>query len=174
MNGSQQQPTTGGHIFLQAVPSALCPHVRWALENVMRTPVRLAWTDQKAQPGSQRAEIEWAGAPGTAAQLASALRQLKNLYFEITERATSQGSAQRFMHTPSLGICVLPTDAQGNFTVTEDRIRYAFERAQGDYGELYRQFSLALGQEWDQELEPLRVGSGHSNIQRISRRSTAY
>ena len=173
MTSSQQKPTTGGLIFLHAVPAALCPHVRWSLENVMRAPVSLSWAAQSARPGSQRAELEWAGEPGTAAVLASALRQLKTLHFEITERASAQSSSLRYMHTPELGICVLPTVIQGNFTVTEDRIRYAFETANGDYSELYRQFSLALGQDWDQELEPLRVGSGHSNIQRISRRPTA-
>lgn len=136
----------------------------------MRTPVGLTWSAQSTKPGTQRADLEWVGESGTAAVLASALRQLKDLHFEITERASASSSSLRYMHTPELGICVLPTDVQGNFTVTEDRIRYAFETANGDYTELYRQFSLALGQDWDQELEPLRVGSGHSNIQRISRR----
>ena len=71
------------------------------------------------------------------------------------------------MHTPSLGLCTLPVDMHGNFTVTEDRIRYAFEQAAGDYNALYDQFALALGQAWDDELEPLRHSDSTINIAHI-------
>lgn len=169
-HGSLHRPApTGGFVLLHAVPTILTSHVRWSLENILKAPLSLHWEDQPAHPGCQRAELTWTGLEGTATQLASALRQFTDTYFEITERPTVSSSALRIMHTPALGLCALPVDVHGNFTVTEDRIRYAFEQAAGDYKALYDQFALALGQAWDEELEPLRHRSSMSNIAHIRR-----
>lgn len=157
-------PQTGGFILLHAVSAALTSHVRWAIENALKAPLNLRWEPQPVKPGYQRTELTWTGPEGTATHLASALRQFTDTYFEITERPTLTSSALRIMHTPSLGLCTLPVDTHGNFTVTEDRIRYAFEQAAGDYDVLYEQFALALGQAWDDELEPLRHYNRISNI----------
>lgn len=162
---------TGGFLLIHAAPLALTPHIGWAVENVMRAPVDFTWLDQPARPGTQRTELTWAGQAGTAAQLASALRSFEGIFFEVTERASANSDAVRLMHTPALGICAVPTDVAGNFTVNEDRVRYAFEQAAGSFDELYRHFSLMLGQQWDDELEPLRTASGHNNITRITRRA---
>ena len=147
---------TGGSIFLLAVPSALASHVVWALENLTTERVTPTWQTLPNKPGYHRADISWQGKSGGAALIASTLRQFKGIFFEVTERRTATSDALRIMHTPSLGICTLPVDVQGNFTVSEDRIRYAFEQAAGSFDELYHQFSLAVGQPWDEELEPLR------------------
>lgn len=158
---------TGGFVLLHAVPAALTSHIRWSIENTLKASLNLSWEAQPARPGYQRTELTWTGPAGTAAQLASALRQFSDTHFEITERPTATSSALRIMHTPSLGLCTQPVDAQGNFTVTEDRIRYAFEQAAGDYKALYDQFALALGQAWDEELEPLRYSKKTINIAHI-------
>lgn len=164
-------PQTGGFLFIHSAPVHLTPHIRWAIENVMKTPVQLTWQQQTVHGAhTQRTELTWSGAAGTAGILASALRTFDSIFFEITEKATLNNDALRFMHTPSLGICTVPTDSEGNFTVNEDRIRYAFEQAAGNFEALYQQFSLLLGQQWDEELEPLRAASGHSNITRLARR----
>lgn len=160
-------PQTGGLILLHAVPAALTSHVRWAIENALKTSLNLRWESQATHPNHQRTELTWTGPAGTATQLASALRQFSDTYFEITERPTVTSGALRIMHTPSLGLCALPVDVHGNFTVTEDRIRYAFEQAAGDYNALYEQFALALGQAWDDELEPLRYSNTMINIAHI-------
>ena len=44
----------------------------------------------------------------------------------------------------------------GNICVSEDRIRYAFEAAGGDPSAVVSELSLALGEAWDEELEPFR------------------
>ncbi|WP_421082994.1 DUF3145 family protein [Rothia nasimurium] len=148
---------TGGYIFLHASPAALTSHLEWALDAVVGQGPPLLWKPQHHLPGHLCTDLLWEGPAGTAARIASALRPVGSTYFEITEGATASSDALRIMHTPNLGICTVTVDRQGNFTVTEDRIKYAFEQAAGNYQELYRQFSLALGEPWDEELEPFRL-----------------
>lgn len=168
---SDQHLTTGGYLLLHAVPSTVTPHLRWAIESVVKNAVSLNWQEQAALPGHQRAELRWSGQQGTAAQLASALRVFDGVFFEVTERATPTTDAVRFMYTPSLGICAVGTDVLGNFTVTEDRVKYAFEQAEGSFEALYQEFSLMLGEPWDEQLEPLRAASGQSNITHINQKT---
>jgi hypothetical protein len=103
-----------------------------------------------------RAEIGWAGVPGTGAKLASALRGWAHLRYEVTEEASRGVDGSRWSHTPELGIFHATTDSAGNIVVTEDRIRYAYEQGAGDPAVLYQELSLALGEAWDEELEPFR------------------
>ena len=67
----------------------------------------------------------------------------------------------RWQHTPGLGIFFAQTDTAGNVVIPEDRIRYAMEVSGGNALELQRELNLALGQAWDDELEPFRhAGDG--------------
>jgi hypothetical protein len=68
------------------------------------------------------------------------------------------------MHTPDLGIFFAQTDTAGNMVVPEDRIRAAMETAGSDAFELHRELRLALGQAWDDELEPFRYASEDSPV----------
>ena len=66
----------------------------------------------------------------------------------------------RWSHTPELGIFHTPTDAAGNAMIPEDRIKAALESSQ-DPRRLRAELALALGQAWDDELEPFRhAGAG--------------
>ena len=65
--------TTRGILWIHSAPAALCPHIEWAASAAVRTPIRFDWTPQPAEPRSQRAEFAWTGAPGTGAELTSAL-----------------------------------------------------------------------------------------------------
>ena len=51
-------PTTRGVLYVHSAPRALCPHIQWALESVARQRTELEWTQQNAEPGSVRAELE--------------------------------------------------------------------------------------------------------------------
>ena len=75
---------------------------------------------------------------------------------EVTEDATTDSDGGRWMHTPDLGVFYAQTDVTGNMVVPEDRIRYAMEIAGSNALELHRELRLALGQAWDDELEPFR------------------
>ena len=55
---------TRGVVFIHSTPTALCPHIAWALEGVLDTRVSLDWVPQPAQPGTMRTEFSWTGEAG--------------------------------------------------------------------------------------------------------------
>jgi hypothetical protein len=114
--------------------------------------------------GAQRAEFYWDGPQGTGAAIASALRGWEHLRFEVTEDAGLGTDGGRWMHTPDLGIFFAQTDTAGNTVIPEDRVRYAMEIAGANAMELHRELRLALGQAWDDELEPFRQASDDTRV----------
>ena len=156
--------TTRGVLYVHSAPRALCPHLEWAAGRVLGRAQPLEWTEQPVLPGSMRAEISWRGPVGSGAALASALRGWEHLRFEVTEDPASGSDGARWMHTPDLGIFHAQTDALGNVVVPEDRIRAAIEQAGSSSRELHRELRLALGQAWDEELEPFRYAGSDSPV----------
>ena len=151
MNGAY----TRGVLFVHSAPRALCPHIEWAAAEVLGARIHLDWTEQAAAPGMMRAETSWVGQVGTGARLTSALRGWANLRYEVTEEASPGNDGGRWSHTPDLGIFHAQTDVHGNVVVPEDRIRAALLHAD-EPAAMRRQLDLALGQAWDDELEPFR------------------
>lgn len=137
-------PTTRGVLYVHSAPQALCPHIQWALESVSHRRTDLEWTPQNAEPGCVRTELEWSGRAGTGALLASALRTLGRVRFEVTENASQGSDGSRWSFTPDLGIFHATTDVAGNICVSEDRIRYAFEAAGGNPAAVVEELSLSL------------------------------
>lgn len=148
--------TARGVLHIHSAPAALCPHVEWAVSSVVDARVDFDWTPQPASPGTYRAELTWQGSRGIGATLASTLRSLAHLRFEVTEDPSPGCDGSRWSHTPELGIFHAATDCHGNIVVSEDRIRYAYEMGAGDPTVVYQELSLALGEAWDEELEPFR------------------
>jgi hypothetical protein len=159
---------TRGVLFVHSAPRALCPHVEWAAGNVLGQRLSMDWTEQPAGPAFFRAEHSWQGAPGTGARLASALRGWAHLRYEVTEEASQGVDGARWSHTPELGIFHAATDAHGNVVVPEDRIRAALEHAQ-DAARLRQELDLALGQAWDDELEPFRYAGAGAPVRWLHR-----
>jgi len=155
---------TRGVIYIHSAPRALSPHVEWAAGRAIGRAVNFAWSDQPAMRGSQRAEHFWEGAPGTGAAIASALRGWEHLRYEVTEDASNGNDGGRWMHTPDLGIFYAQIDSAGSTVISEDRIRSAMEVAGTNALELHRELRLALGQAWDEELEPFRYASDMSPV----------
>src|SRR3954471_24467904 len=100
--GPEVASTTRGVLYVHSAPSALCPHVEWAVGGVLGLAPQVEWTPQSAQPGTYRAEYSWAGDSGTAAALTSALRGWDHLRFEVTEESTSSTEGARYSVTPGL------------------------------------------------------------------------
>lgn len=151
---------TRGVVFVHSSTRALCPHVEWAMGNALGTTVHLDWTPQPAASGFYRAEHSWQGVQGTGARIASALRGWEHLRFEVTEEASPGADGGRWIHTPDLGIYHATTDVHGNLLIPEDRIRAAMEHA-SDPARMQEMLSVAIGQAWDDELEPFRyAGAG--------------
>ena len=147
---------TRGVIIVHSSPRALCPHLEWAIGRALGYPVSARWHDQPVLPGTLRAELEWMGPAGSGAALASALRGWEHLRFEVIEEPSPGHDGGRWMHTPDLGVFFAHTDSAGNLVVSEDRIRYALDVADGDAQEITRELRIALGGAWDEELEPFR------------------
>lgn len=145
-----------GVLFVHSCPRALAPHVEWALAREIGAVVKLDWYPQPLLPDALRAEIAWRGPVGTAAEVASSLFGWQQLRFEITEDQTGLSDGGRWMHTPALGIFHMQTDSAGNGVLSEDAIRAAIVGAEGDADRLARELRLALGEAWDEELEPFR------------------
>ena len=161
--------STRGVVFIHSTPTALCPHITWALESVLDQAVSLDWIEQPLGRSLRRAEFSWTGEPGTGAKLASALRGWDNVRYEVTEEASAGCDGSRWSHTPDLGIFHATTDVSGNIMVSEDRIRYAYEAGAGDPSVLMHELSLALGEAWDDELEPFRLAAAHANVRWLHR-----
>lgn len=160
---------TRGVLHIHSAPAALCPHVEWAVSAAVDARVDFDWTDQPAAPGLHRAELSWHGSPGMGAKLASTLRNVSHLRFEITEEPSPGYDGSRWSHTPELGIFHATVDTGGNIMVSEDRIRYAYELGAGDPTVMYQELSLALGEAWDEELEPFRHAAEGAPVRWLSR-----
>lgn len=153
--------TTRGVLYVHSSPSALCPHVEWAVGGEFGTPVRLDWIPQPAERAAYRTEYSWLGPVGTAARLASALRGWQRLRFEVTEEARSGSEAERYSYTPSLGVFHAITGLHGDLMIPEDRIRAAMLTASTGGRALADSLDELLGRAWDAELEPFRhAGEG--------------
>ncbi|MCI1676467.1 MAG: DUF3145 domain-containing protein [Ancrocorticia sp.] len=160
---------TRGVIFIHSVPPAVRPHVEWAVSSVLGYEVQFEWTRQPALPSMYRAETSWTGEVGMGAVLASAMGGWEHLRFEITEDPTPVSEGGRWSCTPGLGIFYAQTDLTGNVVVHENRIRAAIEQAGGNAKELQRLLDLALGQAWDDELEPFRYAGAGAPVRWLHR-----
>ena len=171
--------STRGVVFVHSCPRAVSPHVEWALSGVLGTRVTLDWTAQPVTPDAVRAELSWAGAAGTAAAIASALRGWSGLRFEITEEPTPGTEGERYAFTPDLGIFRATIGVHGDVLVSEERLRAAMARTldgveadggpvddevpQGQSG-LAEEITRLLGQPWDDELEPFRLAGADAPV----------
>ena len=159
---------TRGVLFVHSAPRALCPHVEWAAGGVLGSRLSLDWTAQPASPGLYRAEYSWQGIVGTGARLTSALRGWAHLRYEVTEEPSHGTDGARWSHTPELGIFHAVTDVHGNMMVPEDRIRVALSHL-GDPSRMREELELAVGQAWDDELEPFRYAGAGAPVRWLHR-----
>lgn len=159
-------PIARGVLFVHSVPRALCARVEWATGDVLRAPLALLWSDQQAQPGTYRAEIPWEGDVGCGAQLTTALAQLMQIRFEVTEDASRGTDGSRWSFTPSLGIFHAHTDVHGNLLIPEDRIRNVLDAQPAD---LRGELDHVIGADWDDELEEFRYAGDSAPVRYLHR-----
>jgi hypothetical protein len=158
---SMSRVMTRGVVFVHSTPTALCPHIIWALEAALGQRVALEWTRQPLGRKLVRSELSWTGEAGTGGKIASALRGWDHLRYEVTEEPSHGSDGSRWSHTPSLGIHHTWTSAGGDVVINEDRLRAAVSASKGDPTALAEELDRLLGRAWDDELEAFRyAGEG--------------
>ena len=151
--------STRGVVFVHSSPTAVCPHVEWAMSGVLGTKVSLQWTPQSASPGQLRAEVVWKGAAGGGGALAGALRAWPMLRFEVTEEPSPGVDGQRFCYVPGLGLWSGRTSANGDIVLGEDQLRSVVAGVPAS--RVPSAIEDLLGSAWDAALEPFRfAGDG--------------
>ncbi|AQP46928.1 hypothetical protein BW730_04730 [Tessaracoccus aquimaris] len=150
---------TRGMIFIHSASAALCPHVEWAIGTALGSRVDLEWTNQPAQPGTQRAEYSWTGTPGQGAALSTALARISQVRFEVTEEPTPASDGQRYCYTPTLGSFSAIVGVHGDILVAEDRLKHAVATDALGGEPIFKALERLLGVPWDDELDVFRYAS---------------
>ena len=151
-----------GLVVIHSAPTALRQHIEWGLNSLLGAPQNIFWRDQPLAPGSVRTTLEFRAPSGTAAKIATALKNWHYLRFEVSELGVHGGEI--FRCTPELGIHRASVDSVGTILISEDVIRKALTHF--DEQEVRKNLGLALGSEWDEALEPFR-GVDLQEIQRL-------
>ncbi|MDV6012758.1 DUF3145 domain-containing protein [Haloechinothrix sp. LS1_15] len=152
--------STRGVVYVHSSPSAVCPHVEWAVSGAVGSRVDLRWTAQPAAPGQLRAECEWRAAAGTGAKIAGALKAWPMLRFEVTEEPSQGVDGERFCYVPGLGLWHARMSANGDVVVGEDQLRSLVATTRAGEA-LAHKLDELLGSAWDEALEPFRyAGDG--------------
>jgi hypothetical protein len=146
-------------LYVHSAPRAICPHLEWAAGRALGYAVHFEWIEQPVLRGARRAEFRWEGRVGAGAAIASALRGWQDVRYEVTEDATAGTDGGRWLHTPALGIFFAQTDSVGNIVIPEDVVRHVIASPGAGAQELRHRLEAALGQAWDDELEPFRYGA---------------
>lgn len=165
---SRYAEATAGVVYIHSSPTALCPHIEWALADALGVPACLRWTAQPAAPGQLRATTDWVGPAGTASRIAQSLRSWPVLRFEVTEDPSEGVDGERYSFVPALGLWHGSTSANGDVMVGEMRLRVLL-RADRELGrhssfDLAGELDRALGTAWDADLEVYRTGSEGAEV----------
>jgi hypothetical protein len=150
-------------VLIHLAPSALRSHVEWTISGVAGKPTKLTWIADQSNSTHFRSFATFACSQESAATLASAFMNLKQLTFEVIFHQAHSGA--RWSFTPSLGMFSCATDEVGNLVVNENQIRSSMEKAGANPLKLQAELRRLLGQAWDDELEPFRelIGGAEGN-----------
>ncbi|MEY4322354.1 MAG: hypothetical protein RL410_135 [Actinomycetota bacterium] len=148
-----------GTLLVHACTRAMTAPLEWVIADVVGHPANLQWTAQPIAPAMVRAEYEWVGSTGMAAKIATGIRALPHIRFEITEQTSVAGLDQRFSYTPTLGLFRADIDINGDIVINEQRVRHAMEVAELEGVSLTTALDSMLGTAWDAELEPFRIAA---------------
>ena len=142
-----------GFLTIHSAPSALRHHVDWAIQTVLGNLITLVWNLQPILPGTFRTQLEFRGAQGAAAEIASALRSWHYLNFEVIEGTELGGELFRF--TPELGIHRAIVDQSGAVLANENQIGVLLASA-FDEESIREGIAALMGNSWETALDTFR------------------
>lgn len=153
-----------GVLVVHSAPRAICSHIEWAMNALIGEPLKYRWNVQPLNPETRRVEVFWDGPVGTGASIASSLTGWTDIRFEVTEDPSVGCTGTRFSFTPELGLYSAAIDAAGSTVLTEAKIGALLSDYGRDVVTMRNAFTVALGEPWDNALEPYRAATFDSNI----------
>ena len=142
-----------GFLTIHSAPSALRHHIDWAIQAVLGNWIKLSWNPQPLLPGTFSTQLEFRGAQGAAAEIASSLRSWHYLNFEVIESNEIGGELFRF--TPELGIHRAIIDLSGAVLVNENQLSAVLAKT-FDEESIRQGIADIMGTSWEIELERFR------------------
>ena len=148
------------------IPSRLVIHACPASE-ISRIQMISNWTNQNLLLGFQTGSADLKLSTQEAENLVAELAQIPNCTFELIQSGKDSGVL--FMHQLGLGIFRGELNAAGSIVLSEDRLQLMLEQSSGNHREFTRLLRLALGQSWDDLLEPFRAQEYSENVVLLNR-----
>lgn len=148
------------------LPTRLVIHACPAAETHLIPSITL-WASQPLLLGFQAGSVNLRLTEVEAENLVSELALVRNTTFELTQAGRDSGVL--FMHLPSQGIFRGELNSAGSLTLSEERLQLMLDQAAGNHREFTRLLRLALGQSWDDLLEPFRAIRHSENVVLLNR-----
>jgi len=155
--------------FVTTLTLHACPSHALAKTNAVLLPfgIKPDWIQQPLIQNSSRAEYSIKLAQRVADDLVSELNALGSIHFELTQTVGEMGVL--FMSLPGLGIYRGELNSAGALVLSEDQINHLVTQSAGNQREFMRLLRLALGQSWDDVLEPMRAIKYGDNVVLLNR-----
>jgi hypothetical protein len=154
----QASGIVSGWVEIFSAPNALHQHIQWSIAQHLDIDINLQWSSQPLVPGSGQCRLRCSGAPGISGRLAHTLAGWHYLRFDISEEASAGCDGSRYLATPSLGLFHGTVGGNGDFYLSENRIRALLDSALRNGRDVESALDEALGAAWEDELHPFRVG----------------
>lgn len=173
-----------GELRVLACPAVLCPHAEFAIAAVLEAPVSLAWTAQPAagaaltpldNDGGEphrsvlQATLTYVATSGSAGRLATKMRGMGPVIFEVVEAACPGVDAERYSYHPHLGLHRAALSATGDVMLSESVVATLLGECAGQPSALAHGLERLLGRAWDELLEPLRLAGEGSPVSALRR-----
>jgi len=146
-----------------------CPAAGLEIVNAKLAELNLkaSWFSQSLVLGSFCSEIRFKTTAEQLDSIASSLWQTGLISFELIQHAKLSGAT--YMCVPGLGLFRGELNSAGSLTLTENRLQDLLDQSAGNHREFTRLLRLALGQSWDDILEPFRASKYQDNVVLLNR-----
>lgn len=150
---SQFQLRVSGQLHLYSVPMSVVSHLQWTIESIVTISAPWSWKTQPLIPKTQFSQLPFRTNIDQLPKLVSALYEFPNLFAEVVREPFGNGSGERWLITPNLGLKRLDINELGEVIIDENQIRTAITSGK----DLPAQLAWLIGEPWEAELEPLRI-----------------
>jgi hypothetical protein len=157
----------GQFVTTLAIHSCLDDALAKTNEVLLQFGIKPAWAQQPLIQNSFRAECSIKLDQALASELVSKLNTLGAIHFELTQTVGERGDL--FMSLPGLGIYRGELNSAGSLVLSEDQINLLVSNSAGNQRDFMRLLRLALGQSWDDILEPMRAIKYGDNVLLLNR-----